>query len=185
MVSMSYQTVETRKQPASFDLHVGRERSESLVEVIHLRQDADCCENHEDVGRRVRELVVASECELESNAKGLDGHDRDGADGGADGQVDQGVSLAVDGGNSVDHEDGKSHDSKGIQQETWLSWLVFRTRLNYTSVEGWGEWSIKRLKKKKASFGSSLVVRSYLAGWHSVESHRPSRFPRREGRAKR
>lgn len=136
LVSRSHGNVEKRRQPASFDLHVGRERSESLVKVIHLRQDADCRENHKDIGRRVRELVVASECELKSNAKGLDGHDRDGADGRADGQVDQGVSLAVDGGNSVDHQDGKSHDSKGIQQETWsLSSLVFQTRLKFRFTE--------------------------------------------------
>lgn len=62
---------------------------------------------------------MASKCELQSNAKGLDGHDRDGADSRADGEVDQGVSLAIDGGNSVYHEDGKSHDGKGIQKKTW------------------------------------------------------------------
>lgn len=107
-----------QKLLASLDLHVGRERGEGLVKVIHLRQDADCRENHKDIGRRVRELVVASERELKRNAKGLDGHDRDGTDGRADGQVDQGVSLAVGGGNSVDHEDGKGHDGKGIQKET-------------------------------------------------------------------
>lgn len=118
---MNVEKKQEQEPLAGLYLHVGRERGEGLVKVVHLRQNADCRENHKDVGRRVRELVVASKCELQSNAKGLDGHDRDGADGGADGEVDQGVSLAVHGGNSVDHENGKSHDSKGVQKETWSS----------------------------------------------------------------
>lgn len=97
--------------------HVGGKRGQGLVKVVHLGQDADGRENHEDVCRGVRELVVAGKGQLERNAKGLDGHDGDGADGRADGEVDEGVSLAVDGGDSVDHEDGKRHDRKGVQQE--------------------------------------------------------------------
>lgn len=57
--------------------HIGRELAEGLVEVVHLRQNADSGDNHKDIGRRMAELVVARKGQLQRNAKGLDSHDRD------------------------------------------------------------------------------------------------------------
>ena len=56
------------------------------------------------------ELVIASKCHLERNAKGLDEHDGDGARGGADGQVDERVLLAIARGDFVYHADGEDGD---------------------------------------------------------------------------
>lgn len=90
---------------------------ECLVEVVHLRQDADRGQDHEDVGRRVRELVVAGKGELQRDAKGLDRHDGDGADGGADGQVDERALLAVRRGHLVDHDDGEDCNEEHVEEE--------------------------------------------------------------------
>lgn len=101
----------------SFDVHVGGELAERLVEVVHLRQDADGRDNHKHVGRRVGKLVVPGKRQLEGDAKGLDGHDRDGADGRADAQVDERVLLAVSRRHLVDHDTREHADDEGIQQE--------------------------------------------------------------------
>ena len=99
------------------DVHIGGELAESLVKVVHLRQDADGRDNHKHVGGRVGELIVPSKRQLEGDAKGLDGHDRDGADARADAQVDERVLLAVSGRHLVDHDAREYADDKGIQQE--------------------------------------------------------------------
>lgn len=84
--------------------------AECLVEVVHLRQDADRRDDHEDVGRGMRELVVPGKGELQRDAEGLDGHDGHRADQGADSQVDKRVLLAVDRGNLVDHHGSEYAD---------------------------------------------------------------------------
>lgn len=95
-------------------LHVSGERSQRLVEVVHLRQDTDCGQNQEDISRRVAKLVIASKSELESNSKGLDRHDGNGADCRTNGKVDKRIFLAVHRRNSVDHYDGKCNDGNGV-----------------------------------------------------------------------
>jgi len=100
-------------------LHVGGEVGESFVEVIHLSQNADSCQDHEDVGRGMAELVVASERQLKRNAKSLDRHDRNGPHCRADGKVDEGVLLAIARGNPVNHKDGKANNSEGVEKKTW------------------------------------------------------------------
>lgn len=57
--------------------HVRRERSQSLVEVVHLRQYTHRSENQEHICRRVRKLVIPREGKLEGNAEGLYRHNRD------------------------------------------------------------------------------------------------------------
>lgn len=59
-------------------LHLSAELAQRFVEVIHLRQDADRGEDHENVSRWVSELVVPGKRKLQRNAEGLYGHDRDG-----------------------------------------------------------------------------------------------------------
>lgn len=61
------------------------------------------------------ELVVASKCEFQSNAEGLDGHDGDGSDSRANGEVDERILLSVDGGNLVDHGNGERDDGNGVK----------------------------------------------------------------------
>lgn len=95
-------------------LHVSRERGQRLVEVIHLSQDTDCCQDQEDVSRRMAKLVIASKGELEGDSKGLDRHDGNGADCRAYGQVDKRIFLAVKRRNSVYHDDGKCDDGNGV-----------------------------------------------------------------------
>lgn len=63
------------------------------------------------------ELIVAAEGELQRNAKRLDGHDRNRADGGADRDVYKRVLLSVHGGDSVDHDGGVDCDSEAINEE--------------------------------------------------------------------
>lgn len=70
------------------------------------------------------ELVVAGKGELEGDTEGLDRHDGDRADGRADGEVDEGVRFAVDGGHLVDHDGGKDNDDDGVEQEARLDGVV-------------------------------------------------------------
>lgn len=51
----------------------------------------------------MNELVIAAECQLERDAESLDRHDRNGADGGADRDVNERVFLAIDWRNPIYH----------------------------------------------------------------------------------
>lgn len=94
-------------------------RRQGLVEVVHLHKNADTRENHEDVCRGMLELVVASKGELDCDTKRLDGHDRDGSNSRADGEVDQWVLLSVDRSNPVDHNCRKHNDNEAVEQVAW------------------------------------------------------------------
>ena len=98
-------------------LHVRGEMAQRLVEVVHLRQDAHGGDDHEDVCRGVRELIVPVERQLQGDAESLDRHDGDGADEGADAQEDQGVLLPVDGRDLVDGDERVRGDDSQIEQE--------------------------------------------------------------------
>lgn len=79
------------------NVHIRAELAECFVKIVHLRQDADRDHDHEDVSAGVDKLVLASEGEFYGNAEGFDGHYADGADGRADGEVDERVLFAVGG----------------------------------------------------------------------------------------
>lgn len=64
------------------------------------------------------ELVISGKRELQSNAESLDRHDGNGADGGADGEIDECVVFAVLRRDPIDHEDGKGDDGDSIQEES-------------------------------------------------------------------
>jgi hypothetical protein len=66
----------------------------------------------------VAELVVASKSKLKRNTKSLDRHDGNGADGGADGKINESVSPSIDRGNLVNHEDGESNNGERVEKET-------------------------------------------------------------------
>lgn len=103
------------------NIHVGWKLAERLVEVIHLRQDADSRDNHKHIGRSVSELVVARKSQLQSDAERFDGHDRDGSHKRADTEVYEWVMLSVDRSNLVNHENGEGRDRDGVYQEAWPS----------------------------------------------------------------
>lgn len=69
------------------------------------------------------ELVIAGKGKLEGDAKGLGRHDGDGADGGANREIDERILLAVERSNSVNHEDGKGNHGNRVEKEAfeWLS----------------------------------------------------------------
>jgi hypothetical protein len=68
-------------------VHVGRERIESFVEVIHLNHYAEANDSAEDIGADVYELIIAANGELHGNAEALDCHDRDRANKRAYGDI--------------------------------------------------------------------------------------------------
>lgn len=65
------------------------------------------------------ELVVARKGQLQRNAKGLDSHHRDRTDGGADTKIDEGVFLAVDRSDPVDHKPGKTAYQSRVKEKPW------------------------------------------------------------------
>lgn len=58
-------------------LHVSRKLAEGFVEVVQLGENTNGCDDKKDIGRRVRELVVAPEREFQGDAEGFDRHDGD------------------------------------------------------------------------------------------------------------
>ena len=84
-------------------LHRCRKLVQGLVKVVHLGQDAETGDNGEDISRGMRELVIPAQGQFHGNAKRLDGHDGDGADGRADGDVDKRVLLPIHRSYPVDH----------------------------------------------------------------------------------
>jgi hypothetical protein len=68
----------------------------------------------------VCKLVVPGERHLERQAERLDEHDGDGARGGADGDVDEGVLAAVLGRDLVDHENGEDGDEEAVEEEAYI-----------------------------------------------------------------
>ena len=65
----------------------------------------------------MRELVVTTKGKLQGNAKSLDGHDGDGADGGTDRDKDEGILCAVNRRNSVDHDSRENRNSEAVEKK--------------------------------------------------------------------
>lgn len=101
-------------------LHRSGERVQSLVEIVHLRENAESGDDRKDICRRMGELVITSERELQRNTKRFDRHDGNGADGRADRDVNERVLLSVYGRNSVDHDGRVDCDGEAINEETRL-----------------------------------------------------------------
>jgi len=97
--------------------HVRAELTERFVEVVHLRHDGDNRDDQEDVGTRMRKLVVSTQCELERNTQTLDGANGDAADCTANAEINHRVLLAVFWCDKVDHSDRKNYDYKAVEQE--------------------------------------------------------------------
>lgn len=97
------------------DSQIRGEAGKSLVEVVHLRHNADNRQEHEDVSRRVRELVVTPKCQLHGDPEGLDRHDGHRANGRADGEIYECVLLAVFWSDLVYHHDGKDGHGNSVE----------------------------------------------------------------------
>lgn len=109
-------------------IHVGRELAKGLVEVVHLCENAAYHQDNEDIGRRMRELIVSRECHLQRDAERLDEHDRDGASRRANGEVNQRVLATVLGRDLVDHDDGEDSDKGAVEEEAYTSGCVSACR---------------------------------------------------------
>lgn len=72
----------------------------------------------------MRELIVASQGELHGNAKSLDGHDRNGANGGADGDENERVLLSIHRRYPVNHDGRENSHRKTVAKESWLQSVV-------------------------------------------------------------
>lgn len=97
---------------------------EGLVEIVHLREDADDDDDGKDVGARVCQLIVAGKGELEGDAEALDAHDGDGSDSATDRDVDERIPLAVSRGDLVDHGDREYGDGETVDEEAGLQGVV-------------------------------------------------------------
>lgn len=106
------------------DVHVCTELAQGLVEIIHLCHDGDHSDDHKGICARVDQLILAAECEFESNTEPLDRTNGDASDSTADAEVDQRVLLAVFGGHIVDHEDGKGDHDRAVEQEARLDGII-------------------------------------------------------------
>ena len=69
----------------------------------------------------MNELVVASKRQLDRNAKGLDRHDGNRSNGGANRDVDERVFLAVDWRNPINHHSRENRNGQTVEQEPWLN----------------------------------------------------------------
>ena len=100
------------------DVHIRRECVESLVKVVHLNQYTSGGDNTEHVGARVRELVVPGKGEFDCNAEAFDRHDRNGANHGADGDVNDGICASIPGNDGENHERAENSNRKAVQHKT-------------------------------------------------------------------
>ena len=82
------------------------------------------------------ELVIASEGELECDAKRLDGHDGDGADGRTDRDVYKRVLLSIHRRNSIDHDGGEDCDGQTVKEKALLISLSPATTTVNISIPG-------------------------------------------------
>lgn len=98
--------------------HRSREGIQCLVEVVHLRQNAESGHNGKDVGGCVDELVVAANGQFHRNTEGLDGHDGNRSNSGANRDVDERVLFAIDGRNSVDHQSREDRNCDTVEKES-------------------------------------------------------------------
>lgn len=83
-----------------------------------MHDDAQSNDETKDVGTRKGKLIIASESEFDRDTETFDGHNRDGTDHGADGDVDYWIGATVSGDDDVDHDEREYKDSKAVHQET-------------------------------------------------------------------
>ncbi len=107
-------------------IHVRGKGVERLVEVVHLHDDATRNEETEDVRRGASKLVVARQGELDCDAEAFNGHDGNGTDKRADGEVHQWERAPVSWYDEVDHAQREDGHDKTIEQETYAVAALYR-----------------------------------------------------------
>ena len=99
------------------DIHVGGKGIQSFVEIIHLNKNTTSHDNAKHIRARMRQLVIAADCEFDGNAKAFDRHDRHGANKGAYGNVYKRVGTTVFRDNRIDHDEGEYEDREAVQHK--------------------------------------------------------------------
>lgn len=66
----------------------------------------------------MHELVVATNGQFHCNTKGLDGHDGNRSNSGANRDVDERVLFAIDGRNPVDHQSREDCNCDTVEKES-------------------------------------------------------------------
>lgn len=102
------------------NVHIRGECIESLVEVVHLDQYTGSGHNTKHVSAWVRELVIPGKGEFDCNAEAFDRHDRNGANQGADGDVNDGICASVPGDDGENHEHAEHGNREAVQHKTWV-----------------------------------------------------------------
>lgn len=111
-------------KPSGLDVHVCVELTQRLVKVVHLGQNAHRGDEDEDVSAWVGELVASGKSELDGDTDALDGHDGNGSDGAADGEVHERVLASVARRDAVDHDNGEDGHEDAVEEEARLDGVV-------------------------------------------------------------
>lgn len=99
------------------DVHIRGECVESLIEVVHLNQYATGGHDTKHISARVCELVVPSKGEFDCNTEAFDRHDRNRADQGADGDVNDGICASIPGNDGENHERAEYSNREAVQHK--------------------------------------------------------------------
>jgi hypothetical protein len=105
------------KEERKKNLQISRKNTHSLIQIMRLRQRGHDKNHQKHIRRRMRELVVSLERDLDCNPKRFYAHDGYGADQGADTHVDDGVCAAASGREPVNGEEGVDYYEEEVGQE--------------------------------------------------------------------
>jgi hypothetical protein len=84
-----------------------------------LNGDATDHRERKDPRSSPPQLVVTREGKLDRDSETLDRHDGNRSDEGANGDVHEGVRVAVLGSDLVDHVEGEDEDEEAVEHEPW------------------------------------------------------------------
>jgi hypothetical protein len=122
------------------NVHVRGELAKRLVKVVHLGQDADHHNDHEDISTGMRELVVPAKGKLHSNTKGLHSHNGHAAHSTANRKVDHWVLLAILGRHAIYHDDGEDGNEQAVEHEARLHGCMKQL---FDRFDLWIWWGVK------------------------------------------
>jgi len=102
------------------DVHIRGERIESLIKVVHLNQYTPSGHNPKHISARVCELIVPSKGEFDCNTETFDRHDRNGANQGTDGDVNDRICAPIPWDDGENHEGTEHNNGEAVQHEAWM-----------------------------------------------------------------
>jgi hypothetical protein len=94
--------------------HIGGERIQCLVKVVHLHHNAERDNDTEDVRAGMCELVITSKCQFDSNTETFDSHNGNRADQRANRDIHNGIFTSVFWHDRVDHEKGEDDNTEAV-----------------------------------------------------------------------